>query len=138
MAELKTKKQNTGVKEFLASIPDEETRKDCQTLADVMSKITGDSGDMWGTSIVGFGTYHYKYSTGREADWLRMGFSPRKVNLTIYIMSGFEDKKDLLAKLGPHSLGKGCLYLKHLRDIDFKVLESILQRANISKNYGEV
>ena len=138
MAELKTKKQNTGVKEFLASIPDDLVRKDCQTLADLMSKTTGDPGDMWGTSIVGFGTYHYRYASGREADWLRMGFSPRKANLTIYCMSGFGDKKDLLAKLGPHSLGKGCLYVKRLSDIDLKVLEALVKRANSSKNFGEV
>jgi hypothetical protein len=138
MAELKTKKQNGGVEEFLAAIEDEETRKDCQTIAKLMSKITGDKGDMWGTSIVGYGLYHYKYASGREADWLRMGFSPRKQNLTIYFMSGFEDKKDLLAKLGPHSLGKGCLYVKHLRNIDLQVLEALIKQANTAKNYGEV
>ena len=138
MAELKTKKQNTGVKEFLANIPDDQVRKDCQTLTDLMSNITGDPGDMWGTSIVGFGTYHYRYATGREADWLRVGFSPRKANLTIYFMSGFEDKKDLLSKLGPHSLGKGCLYVKRLRDINLKVLEALIKRSNHSKNFGEV
>jgi hypothetical protein len=137
MEELKTKRQNSGVKEFLASIPDESVRKDCQVLVDLMSKITGDPGDMWGTSIVGFGEYHYKYASGRENDWFRMGFSPRKANLTIYIMSGYEDKKDLLDKLGPHSLGKSCLYIKRLNDIDLSVLEELLEQANQARNYGQ-
>lgn len=122
----------------MSDIQDPEARKDCLTLHELMSKATGDAGDMWGTSIVGYGTYHYKYATGREADWLRMGFSPRKQNLTIYFMSGFADKQDLLAKLGPHSLGKGCLYVKRLSDIDLKVLGALIKRANTSKNFGEV
>lgn len=138
MTELKTKKQSGGVKEFLAVIADPRIRQDCQTLADMMSKVTGDPGDMWGTSIAGFGTYHYRYATGREADWLRMGFSPRKQNLTIYFMSGFENMQDLLAKLGPHSLGKGCLYVKRLSNIDMTVLRQLIERANKAKNYGEV
>ena len=138
MEELKTKKQNTGVKEFLAAIPDETVRKDCQTLFDIMSSITGDPGDMWGTSIVGFGEYHYRYASGRENDWFRMGFSPRRANLTIYIMSGYDDKRALLDKLGPHSLGKSCLYIKRLRDVDLGVLREMLERANQIKNYGEV
>ena len=138
MTELKTKKQNGGVKEFLAAIADPRIRQDCQTLADMMSKVTGDPGDMWGSSIVGFGTYHYRYASGREADWLRMGFSPRKQNLTIYFMSGFEDKQDLLTKLGPHSLGKGCLYVKRLSAIDMTVLKQLIKRANTAKNHGEV
>ncbi|HEY5806050.1 MAG TPA: DUF1801 domain-containing protein [Candidatus Saccharimonadales bacterium] len=137
MAELKTKKQNSGVDEFLASIPDDGVRQDCRELTDLMRKITGDPGDMWGTSIVGFGEYHYKYASGRENDWFRMGFSPRKQNLTIYIMSGYEDKEDLLAKLGPHSLGKSCLYIKRLADIDMKVLADLLRQAHQTKNYGE-
>lgn len=136
MAELKTTKQNGGVIEFLASIPDEMTRRECQTLADIMSEISGEPGDMWGTSIVGFGQYHYKYASGREADWFKIGFSPRKQNLTLYIMNGHEDKKDLLAKLGPHTLGKACIYIKHLRDIDLDVLEAMLKRAMAATNYG--
>lgn len=138
MAELKTQKQNTGVKDFLASISDETVRKDCQTLVALMHKITGDPGDMWGTSIVGFGQYHYKYATGREADWFKMGFAPRKQNLTIYIMSGYHDKQELLDKLGPHGLGKSCLYIRRLSDVDIKVLTDVLKAANKAKNYGEV
>lgn len=138
MAELKTKKQNTGVKQFLDGIQDPEDKADCLALDKLMSEATGDAGDMWGTSIVGYGTYHYRYATGREADWLRMGFSPRKANLTIYFMSGFKDTQDLLDKLGPHTLGKGCLYIKHLRDIDLEVLKALIKRSNESKNFGEV
>lgn len=136
--ELKTKRQNSGVKQFLANIADEAVRKDCQLLADLMSRITDDEGDVWGTSIVGFGEYHYKYASGRENDWFRMGFAPRKQNITIYIMSGYEDKKDLLAQLGPHSLGKSCLYIKRLQDIHLPALEQLLRQANEAKNYGEV
>lgn len=138
MEKLKTQKQNSGVKEFLASIADESVRQDCQTLADMMHKITGDPGDMWGPSIVGFGEYHYKYASGRENDWFKMGFSPRKANLTIYIMSGYDDKQELLERLGKHSLGKSCLYVKRLSDIDLSVLRELLEAANKAKNYGEV
>lgn len=137
MEELKTKKQSSGVQEFLADISDPEVRKDCQALAGLMSKITGDPGDLWGTSIVGFGEYHYRYASGRENDWFKMGFSPRKQNLTIYIMSGYEDKQELLDKLGPHFLGKSCLYIKRLSDIDMPTLEALLRRVNESKSYGE-
>lgn len=138
MAELKTKKQSGGVTQFLADLEDPAVRKDCQTLAQMMAEVTGDPGDLWGTSIVGFGEYHYKYASGRENDWFRMGFSPRKQNLTIYIMSGYEDKQKLLAKLGPHSLGKSCLCIKQLADVDLSVLRELLQAANSSRNYGEV
>jgi hypothetical protein len=138
VAELKTKKQNTGVKQFIDDIQDPEVRQDCMVLHELMSRITGDEGDMWGTSIVGYGTYHYRYATGREADWLRMGFSPRKQNLTMYFMSGFTEMQDLLDKIGPHSLGKGCLYVKRLSDIDLKVLEALIKRSSASKNFGEV
>lgn len=138
MEELKTKKQNSGVTEFLARIADESVRKDCQTLVDMMREITGDPGDLWGTSIVGFGEYHYKYASGRENDWFKMGFSPRKANLTIYIMSGYDDKRALLARLGRHSLGKSCLYVRRLSDIDLSVLRELLEQANKAKNYGEV
>lgn len=137
MTELKTKKQNGGVEEFIASVADETTRRDCRTLADLMSKISGDKGDMWGPSIVGFGQYHYKYASGREADWPRIGFSPRKQNLTIYITNGFDDKQDLLGELGTHSVSKSCLYIKRLVDVDLDVLAQLLKRAYESKSYGE-
>lgn len=129
MAELKTQKQNSGVADFLAGIADEKVREDCQTLATLMSKITDDPGDMWGTSIVGFGDYRYSYADGRENNWFKIGFSPRKQNLTIYIMGGYQGKQALLDKLGPHSLGKSCLYVKHLADIDLGVLEDLLRRS---------
>jgi hypothetical protein len=137
MAELKTKQQHSGVQDFLANIPDERVRQDCQIIADMLTRITGDPGDIWGTSIAGYDAYRYTYATGHEAEWCRLGFSPRKQNLTIYVMDGFGDKQDLLAKLGPHSLGKGCPYIKRLSDIDLKVLEDIVKRAYASKNHGE-
>lgn len=137
MEELKTRRQNSGVSEFLAGIPDPQIRKDCQTLSDLMSTITGDPGDVWGTSIIGFGEYHYRYASGRENDWFKMGFSPRKQRLTIYIMSGYDDKQELLDKLGPHSLGKSCLYIRRLSDINLEVLDDLLRQANEAKNYGE-
>jgi len=129
MAELKTKKQNSGVTDFIANIPDEAVRQDCRTLADLMSKITDDPGDMWGTSIAGYGTYRIRYADGHEADWLSIGFSPRKAKLSVYVMGGFDNMQAFLEKLGPHSLGKGCLYIKRLSDIDLKVLEYLLREA---------
>jgi len=129
MKEPKTKRQNTGVAAFIESIPDNAVRRDCQTLADMMSRITNDPGDMWGTSIAGFGTYRMRYADGHEAEWLSIGFSPRKGKLTIYVMDGFADKQDLLARLGRHSTGKGCLYVKRLSDIDLNVLEELLREA---------
>ena len=130
MAELKTKRQNSGVTEFLTSISDEGVRKDCQTLADLMSRLTGDPGDMWGTSVAGFGQRRLTYATGRELDWFAMGFSPRKGKLTLYLgLNTLAPMDDLLAKLGPHSLGKGCLYIKRLSSVDMDVLTEILRRA---------
>jgi len=129
MAEPKTKKQNSGVAAFLADIPDEAVRRDCQALADLMSRITSDPGDMWGTSIAGFGTYRMRYADGHEAEWMSIGFSPRKGKLTIYVMDGFGGKQAMLDKLGRHSLGKGCLYVKRLSDIDLGVLEALLRDA---------
>ena len=130
MAELKTKRQNSGVTEFLTNIPDEAVRKDCQTLADMMSRLTDDPGDMWGTSVVGFGQRRLTYATGRELDWFAMGFSPRKGKLTLYLgLNALAPMDDLLAKLGPHSLGKGCLYIRRLSDVDMDMLTEILQRA---------
>lgn len=129
MKEPKTKRQNTGVAAFIESIPDNAVRRDCQMLVDMMSRITNDPGDMWGTSIAGFGTYCMRYADGHEAEWMSIGFSPRKGKLTIYVMDGFADKQDLLARLGRHSTDKGCLYVKRLSDIDLNVLEELLREA---------
>jgi hypothetical protein len=130
MAELKTKPQSGSVKEFLKSIPDQRKRKDALILLDVFQKITGERPTLWGSAIVGFGDYHYRSErTGREGDWFLTGFSPRKQNLTLYIMSGFERYGPLLKALGKHKLGKGCLYINSLEDVDMAVLKQLLQKS---------
>lgn len=129
MAELKTKPTQASVKEFLNQIPDKERREDCFAVAKIMEEITGDKPKMWGPSIVGFGTYHYKYASGREGDWPVTGFSPRKKDLTLYLMMGFEKHSDLMAKLGKHSTGKSCLYIKRLSDIHVPTLKKLIKSS---------
>lgn len=129
MAELKTQKNKASVKTFLKTIKDEKTRGDCETLVGLMQTITKDEPVMWGTSIVGFGTYHYLGKSGREGDWFICGFSPRKQNLTLYLMGGLEMQQDLLAQLGKHKAGKGCLYVKNLDGIDLKILKSLVKNS---------
>ncbi|MCB8932528.1 MAG: DUF1801 domain-containing protein [Fimbriimonadaceae bacterium] len=131
MAELKTQPNEASVGAFLDSIEDERRRADCRDLVELMGAITGEKPKMWGTSIVGFGSYHYKYASGREGDWFVTGFAPRKNDLTLYIMSGFEPHGELMAKLGKHKTGKGCLYVKSLEAVDRKVLERLI-RASIT------
>lgn len=126
MAELKTKKTDASVDDFLAGIDDEQRRKDSEAVLAMMKKITKAPPKMWGTSIVGFGSYHYRYASGQEGDWPLVGFSPRKQNLTVYIMAGFDDYPELMAQLGKYKTGKSCLYLKRLSDIDTKVLEKLI------------
>jgi len=128
MAELKTKLNDASVDDFLNAFP-EETRKDCYEILKMMKQATKAEPKMWGTSIVGFGNYHYKYASGREGDWMLTAFSPRKQNLTIYLMSGFKPHGDLLKKLGKHSLGTGCLYIKRLGDVDKKVLKELIAES---------
>lgn len=129
MAELKTKKNTASVKSFLKAIKDKSTREDCETITELMQSATKSEPAMWGTSIVGFGQYHYVYASGREGDWFICGFSPRKQNLTLYLMGGLDMQKDLLAKLGKHKAGKGCLYIKGLADIDLKVLKAMIKNS---------
>ena len=129
MAELKTKVNKASVDKFIKSVKDEQTRDDCFKIAEIMQKATKAEPKMWGTSIVGFGSYHYKGASGREGDWFITGFSPRKQNLTLYLMGGFEDHEELLSSLGKHSLGKGCLYIKRLKDVDIKVLKKLVIRS---------
>ena len=111
MAELKTKENDQSVEVFLAGIEDAQKQQDCRTLVAIMQEATGAAPRMWGDAIVGFGHYHYKYASGREGDWFLTGFSPRKQNLTLYIMAGFDNYDALLARLGKHSIGKSCLYV---------------------------
>jgi len=129
MAELKTKLNDASVEDFLAAYP-EETRKDCYEIMKMMKQAAKAEPKMWGASIVGFGSYHYKSERSRqEGDWPLTGFSPRKQNLTIYIMTGFDRYGGLLRKLGKHSLGKGCLYIKRLSDVNKKVLKELISES---------
>ena len=138
MAEPKTRPTDESVERFLAEIADEQTREDCRTIARIMKKVTKAKPVMWGPSMVGFGQYHYTYQSGREGDWFLTGFSPRKQNLTLYIMSGFKRYDTLLGKLGKHKTGKSCLYVKRLEDVDLKVLETLIKEsvAHMKKAYG--
>jgi hypothetical protein len=129
MAELKTARNDGDVDAFIEAVEDDTKREDCRTLRALMEEITEDAGAMWGTSIVGFGTHHYRYASGRENDWFKVGFSPRKQNLTLYIMDGFDGYQEILLRLGKHSTGKSCLYLKRLSDIDMDVLEELITRS---------
>lgn len=126
MAELKTKPTGASVESFLNSIADEQRRADCLAVARLMKSVTRAEPKMWGTSIVGFGDVHYKYASGHEADWFLTGFSPRKRDLTLYVLGCLERPDDLLAGLGKHKAGKGCLYIKRLDDIDAKVLKQLI------------
>jgi len=129
MAELKTKQNRASVSAFLKSVENDQRRKDSQQLLAMMKAVTGKAPKMWGDSIVGFGTYHYKYKTGREGDWMVTGFSPRKQNLTVYIMPGFSKYQALLKRLGKYKTSVSCLYLNKLDDIDRKVLKQLVARA---------
>jgi hypothetical protein len=134
MAQLKTRKTGASVSEFIKSIVDDRQRKDSKTIARIMQRVTGAKPRMWGPSIIGFGSYHYKYASGREGDWPLTGFSPRKGNLTLYIMDGFSGYKKLLARLGKHRTGKACLYIKKLDDVDLEVLEEMISRSVENKS----
>ncbi|HUF05261.1 MAG TPA: DUF1801 domain-containing protein [Aridibacter sp.] len=139
MAELKTKLNDASVEKFIDGVDDETKREDCRFLAKLMSEVTGEEPKMWGTSIVGFGSYHYKYESGREGDWLKTGFSPRKQNLTLYIMDGFDKYDELMAELGKHKTGKSCLYVNRLSDIDTGVLKKLVKASvkYFDKKYGK-
>jgi hypothetical protein len=126
MAELKTKKTDASVEEFLNGVADETRRRDCFTLLDMMKKVTRKEPKMWGSSIIGLGEYQYKYPSGREMVWFPIGFSPRKQDLTIYVVAGYERFPELMRKLGKYKTGKSCLYIKKLEDVDMKVLKQLL------------
>jgi hypothetical protein len=127
--ELKTKATKSSVEKFLDSIESEQKRADSYAILDMMQKATKEEPKMWGPSIVGFGTYHYKYDSGHEGDMCMIGFSPRKAALTLYVMLGSGVTEDLLEKLGKHKASKGCLYIKKLEDVDTKVLNEIIKRT---------
>ncbi|MEX0288966.1 MAG: DUF1801 domain-containing protein [Flavobacteriaceae bacterium] len=138
MANNKTVPNTASVKQFLDAVEDPQKREDSYSLLELMTKITGEAPVMWGPSIVGFGQYHYKYDSGREGDMLLTGFSPRKQNLTLYIMAGFDRYEDLMKKLGKHSTGKSCLYIKRLLDVDMEVLTEIIRSSyeHYNKKYN--
>lgn len=129
MAEPKTKLTKASVAKFLNAIPDERKRQDCWAIVEIMQAATKAEPRMWGSNIVGFGTYHYSYASGQEADWPIVGFSPRKQNITLYLSSGFEQYDELLSKLGKHSCGKVCIYIKRLSDIHVPTLKKLVNAS---------
>jgi len=129
MADNKTKPTKQSVAAFIDAVTDENRRADAKALVKLMRRATGETPKMWGPSIIGFGSYHYRYETGREGDMPLAGFSPRKAATVLYVMSGLGDSEALLAKLGKHTIGKACLYIKKLADVDQKVLEALVVKS---------
>jgi hypothetical protein len=129
MADLKNAPTNASVEAFLSAIADDTRRQECLTVMNIMRKATKAPPKMWGPSIVGFGSYHYKYESGREGAWFLTGYSPRKRELTLYILAGFKRYEALMRKLGKYRTGKSCLYIKTLADIDVDVLEQLIQES---------
>lgn len=138
-AKIKTVKNEGNVEEFLGSIDDEAKREDCLEIDKMMRTATGKEPKMWGESIIGYDEYHAVYDSGRELDWMRIGFSPRKANITLYIMDGFGKYDELMEKLGKHKTGKSCLYIKRLSDIDRNVLKELIAGSleHFEKKYGK-
>ncbi len=137
MAKNKTQPNKQSVAAFLNSIENGQRRKDAKVVLKLMKEVTGEKPIMWGPAIVGFGSYHYKYASGREGDFLIVGLSPRKANLTVYIMPGYQDYSDLTDKLGKHKLGKSCLYIRKLEDIHIPTLKRLIKRGytDMKKKY---
>ncbi|MGN9889649.1 DUF1801 domain-containing protein [Micromonospora sp. L31] len=136
MATLKTAPTTASVDDFLAAVPDETRRRDAIAVRDLMRQVTGEPPTMWGDAIVGFGQRHLRYASGRELDWFLVGFSPRKAATTLYLGEGFPEKEQLLARLGRHTVGKGCLYVKRLADVDLDVLTELV-RASVAQARAE-
>ena len=129
MAELKTKKNLASVHDFLNAVENEKRKADSFVVLELMKKITNSDPSMWGTAIIGFGSYQYTYASGREGDWFLVGFSPRKQSLTLYIMSGFSKYEEILSRLGKYKTGKSCLYINKIEDIDIVVLEELIESS---------
>ena len=129
MADLKTKKNEARVEGFLKSVENEKRREDSFLVLDLMKEVTGENPTMWGTRFVGFGSYHYKGASGREGDWMKVDFSPRKPNMMLYIMDGFGSYDSLLQKLGKYKTGKSCLYINKLEDVDQTVLRELVKQS---------
>jgi len=139
MSDLKTKKNDGSVESYLQNIEDPDRRRDCLKIYELMADITGKEGCMWGDSIIGFGSYHYKYESGREGDWFITGFSNRKQQISLYIMAGFKNYDTLMKQLGKHKTGKSCLYIKRLSDIDMNILEELIRSSvnYMNKKYNQ-
>ena len=129
MADLKTKQTEQSVESFLDKINNKQVRADCDIIIRLMKKVTGAPPKMWGSSIIGFGQYHYKYESGHEGDMCLAGFSPRKQNISLYLMAGIPGQDELLKKIGKHKAGKGCVYVKQLKDIDISILEKMIKKS---------
>ena len=138
MAENKTKPTNVRVEDFLAAIAKDEQRNDCLALVKVLRKLTRHQPKMWGPSIIGFGLYHYVYESGREGDMPVVGFAPRKNEIVLYVEASGKDQQTLLTRLGKHRMGKCCLYIRRLSDVDIKVLEKLVAGsiAEVRRRYG--
>jgi hypothetical protein len=138
VADLKTTPNEQDVRAFLEGIEDDKKRQDCFTLVQVMQEVIGEPPRMWGDSMVGFGSYHYQYASGREGDWFLTGFSPRKRNLTLYIMAGFDQYETLMNQLGKYKTGKSCLYIKTLEDVDLETLKELVRQSadHVSRLYS--
>lgn len=136
-AKNKTTKNDGSVADYIAAIAPDQKRADCEKILSMMSEVSGCEPKMWGASIVGFGEYHYKYDSGREGDFMRIGFSSRAQNITVYIMPGYQDFDDELSRLGKHKMGKSCLYIKRLSDVDEGVLQEMIEKglAIMDKKY---
>jgi len=135
VAELKTQKNDRNVEAFLANVADDQRREDCLAVLELMKQLTGEPAVMWGKTIVGFGSFHYRGKT-TEGDWFPVGFSPRKQNLTLYLHCVLEKQTALLEKLGPHRIGKSCLYVKKLADVHIPTLKKLIERAYKSPSFG--
>jgi hypothetical protein len=139
MSPNKTQPNEQSVVQFLTAVTPEHKRQDAFTLLEMMERLSGFNAKMWGPSIVGFGEYHYRYASGREGDFMRIGFSPRKANLALYIIAGVDNHQDLLDQLGKHRTGKSCLYVNKLGDIRLPVLEELISKAlaHMAEKYPE-
>ena len=129
MADIKTKQNDASVIAFLNLIEDERRRNDCLAVLELMKLVTGEEPKMWGANIIGFGNYHYKYASGREGEMCRIGFSPRKNDITLYLGGSVMANESLLAQLGKYKSGKGCLYINKIADIDNAVLKTLIEQA---------
>lgn len=129
MSEIKTKKHDGDVEEFLNLVENEKQKKDSFEILELMSEVTGEEPAMWGPSIIGFGDYHYKYKSGRENDWFLVGFSPRKQSLTLYLNSGVDESDQLMKKLGKYKTGKVCIYINKIEDINKEILKELIQKS---------